>query len=180
MRDIEHLQGETFSQVMPDDVLLILVHPGRACRAAESKIGQPAARNHRQFLLTSLDRHHGPVLIIKGENANELKDYAQFSRGVQEIQRYAKTINRTSAEFFVDTPDLEHAGQELAAKLGERMSSLEIHIAGAFVKYLGANRVNGQVGAVYNGIKSVYPQANVSILDSSVDEDYMIPPYPQF
>lgn len=66
--------------------VLILVHPGSACRSADDQLGYQLAHSYREGLANDLDSWTGDMLVIDGDLSDELKQdpYGRLGQAIKD------------------------------------------------------------------------------------------------
>jgi hypothetical protein len=132
-------------------MVLVVVHPGSACGSADFNYGsREIAESCRQRLIEEWDNWAGGAIVLDGALTDELPNYVELSRALQDLLTRAEASN--SIALRLEAPDPEQEGI-LEAALQEIQPSKHLTafvVTGAWL-YPGHL---GCVGGVYRALQS--------------------------
>jgi hypothetical protein len=142
-----------------DQMVLVVVHPGSACGSADFNYGsREIAEWRRQLLIEEWDNWRGGAIVLDGALTDELPNYVELSRALQDLLTRAGAGNSVSLRLEAPDPEqegvLEAALQEI--QLPKNLTTFVVTGAWLYPGYLGC------VGGVYRALQSMEYRAILS------------------
>lgn len=148
---------------MEKQTVLILVHPGSACGSASATLGRQTAKCYREEIARDLKAHQGDVLVLDGDLSDELPQYPEFNKAIQDAVLRTKYSMRQFAcdnvgvHFTVLLPEI------IRASAWNDPARFRFDITGAWYY---ANNESGCVNGVYEVLHEL--GFSCDVLDSAV------------